>query len=777
MPIEDGPMLNDEHITNSDATDMPSGWGARLKPYWATLIVFALTLAGTAGISIYEYRISDDRAVQAFQETMQSSGQNIIEKLRTYENALTTVRGFVDASESVTCAEWDTFFESSSLTKQYPGAYGFSYIRRVKPESVSDFLRASRKDIPQFEIHYPPNADQIGHTGDLYVVQYTAPDTNHSSLGLDLASKSANKRVYDLAARQNAVAMSRPMHLYQGARSEWGVVLAMPLYSQDPSLFSPEQREENVVGWVACPIGLNTFFQSEWDNAWDDYHISMYSSDNTASGTEVYTSKTKDSHTDTSCEYMVDTSFSFGGQMFVLSMCSKDSSVIVPDYAKANLALAVSGFFTVLLTGIVFASSRTGIGARRMALEMTLSLRERDAQHRILIERANAANVSKSGFLANMSHEIRTPLTAVLGYTEVLGDQLRDKASEKDLYRSLNCIQRSGEHLRSIVNDILDLSKIDAGKIDISSSRCCLPDLIREVVDTFRDRVQKKNLSIETCVESPIPEYLSTDGLRIRQILINLVGNAIKFTDSGSITISIRFADGKLAFTVRDTGIGIHPDTIDALFHPFEQADNSFTRRHEGTGLGLSISRKIARLMHGDIAVESKPGSGSAFTFWFPAKVEDDSPMVESISGLQISPEITETSRVERVCGRVLLVEDGVDNQRLISHFLRRAGLEVEIASNGKIALEMLEQDGAFDVVLMDMQMPVMDGYTAARTLRDQGNTIPIIALTAHAMQGDREKCINAGCSDYLTKPIDRNLIISKIAEYIGPETSPSQAA
>jgi signal transduction histidine kinase/CheY-like chemotaxis protein/HPt (histidine-containing phosphotransfer) domain-containing protein len=385
-------------------------------------------------------------------------------------------------------------------------------------------------------------------------------------------------------------------------------------------------------------------------------------------------------------------------------------------------------------------------------------------------ELAEAANRSKSEFLANMSHEIRTPLNGILGFTELL-IRGADGGNEQERADFLKTIRSSGKHLLQLLNDVLDISKIEAGQMQIETISCSPHQLLAEVISVLRVPARKRGITLDYRWESGIPETIQSDPHRLKQLLMNLVNNAIKFTDEGSVLVVAKLLDGKrpmIQFQVRDTGIGIPPEKLETIFHPFVQADNSVTRKYGGTGLGLAISYRIAKSLGGDLTVESDVGHGSVFT------VAVD---IGDLTGVTITarPPVTIAGDVGRdVPGsasleglKILLVDDGETNRKLISLFLTRSGATVELAENGALALHAAEQ-AQFNVVLMDMQMPVMDGYTATIRLRENGFTGPIIALTAHAMKGDREKCEAAGCSGYLAKPVNMDELVRTVRLAVG---------
>jgi len=391
---------------------------------------------------------------------------------------------------------------------------------------------------------------------------------------------------------------------------------------------------------------------------------------------------------------------------------------------------------------------------------------------------ADTANHSKSAFLANMSHEIRTPLTAILGFTDILREDKGGVLTHERRLETLNTIQAAGQHLLTVINDILDFSKIEAEKMTLEAIPFCLGNVLIEVRELMLPRAQEKNIELEFELVSPIPPFLKSDPTRLRQTMLNLAGNAIKFTKEGSVTIrcGMESQDGNLVLFMDfvDTGIGISPEQANSLFQSFRQADNTVTRQHGGTGLGLAICKRLACLMGGDVFLKSSEiGLGSCFRLILPVNNINLEQMVHALPVTSSSTDRTVNAAMPtKVEGRILLAEDGLDNQKLICFLLKKAGAHVDIAENGLVALSMIEKAAElnmeYDLLISDMQMPIMDGYTLASTLRERENTIAIIALTAHAMAEDRERCISAGCNEYETKPINRADLLAACQKWIG---------
>ena len=466
------------------------------------------------------------------------------------------------------------------------------------------------------------------------------------------------------------------------------------------------------------------------------------------------------------------------------------------------------------------------ITARKQAEEATETtqneLRQANELANALAKESQAASQAKSEFLANMSHEIRTPMTSILGYSELLTSELGSEIGIEVQKEHLTTIKRHGEHLLAIINDILDLSKIEAGKMQLEVISTSPISIVKDAISLMHFKAQEKGLLLGFCNETEIPNAIQTDPVRLRQIAVNLIGNAIKFTDRGAIKVSLSCDPMRelLSLKVEDTGIGMTQEQISKLFHPFTQADTSTTRRFGGTGLGLRICQRLANMLGGDVKVTSRWGRGSTFVATistgrlYKVKWEEsgkidfqnhseprqrenllssvalsndpdtDAPSYDidsfeaneasetalaRIPGLAIPNPPPQSIEKPLVGVRILLAEDGTDNAKLIRFFLEKSGAQVQIHDNGRTALCSLTYDGtidgdlllppAFDLIITDMQMPELDGYKFASLLRQKGWNRPVIALTAHAMSDDRQKCLDAGCDDFATKPIDRKIL------------------
>jgi signal transduction histidine kinase/response regulator of citrate/malate metabolism len=384
---------------------------------------------------------------------------------------------------------------------------------------------------------------------------------------------------------------------------------------------------------------------------------------------------------------------------------------------------------------------------------------------------AEMANRAKSGFLANMSHEIRTPLTAILGFSETLLDK---DQTEQETEQSVESIIKAGTHLQQIINDVLDLSKIEAEQLEIEKLETSTFKLLSDLDAVVGDQARDKGLNFDIFFKFPVPRKIVTDPTRLRQILINICDNARKFTETGGISIDVAYLEDsrQMSFTITDTGIGMSHQEMGNIFNAFTQSNTSTIRKYGGTGLGLCISQQLAQKLGGNISCHSEKGKGSQFVVTIDAGIGENTEFVNEM----VEPESQQQDYVrddtlipQSLSGKVLLAEDSTDNQQLISMYVRKTGAEITIAENGKIAVNHAMSDD-FDLILMDMQMPVMGGVEATQWLRQIGCRTPIVALTANAMKQDRDRCLAAGADGYLTKPVDLQKFYRVLVKFLRDE-------
>ncbi|MEI8374063.1 MAG: response regulator [Planctomycetota bacterium] len=600
-----------------------------------------------------------------------------------------------------------------------------------------------------------------------------------SVVGADLLGAAGLTEVFWNACDHQELRLSGVPDQALGSASRGTVFLSLPIYRERTSRNSQTDLRGHLAGWAVLGIDAQRFAAQVLAIESDGLALNLW--DATESPRLLYPTTPSPSITRGS---LVGERFvkevTFGGRKWIIEILPGKLQLlnygIAAEYFPAGISLLCTLFLTLLTSLIV--NERTN--AIKLASQLQTTNRQLESANKHTLEAmlvAQAASRAKSDFLANMSHEIRTPMTAILGYSNLLLQQGTSKSEQEDF---VQIIHRNGNHLLGIIDDILDISKIESGKMAVERIPCSPRQLANEAISLMQVSAIAKSLSLQIEYRGAIPETIQSDPTRLRQILINLLGNAVKFTKVGGVRLGVRLLDPPetpnphLGFEVIDTGVGMQPEQLCSLFQPFTQADTSMTRRFGGTGLGLAISKRLAQMLGGDITGTSSAGKGSSFL----VSIETG-----PLEGVRISDGFREALPVTtnppsdkqvqdiRLSARVLLAEDGLDNQRFITFVLKKAGVQITVADNGQIALDCVqsaqEEGNPFDVILMDMQMPVLDGYEATRRLRAEGYTGPIIALTAHAMAEDRQKCLDAGCDDYATKPIERQNLLKTVAQWM----------
>jgi len=414
---------------------------------------------------------------------------------------------------------------------------------------------------------------------------------------------------------------------------------------------------------------------------------------------------------------------------------------------------------------------QVSIRAKKEVEEANRKLEQALDHANILTREAKVANNAKSEFLANMSHEIRTPMNGIVGMLTLALNKEREEKIREYLIIAKTC----ADSLLNLINDILDISKVEAGKLAIEIIDCNVDEILSVINSSMRPSASEKGVGFEVVLKTDVPEKIKTDPTRLNQCLVNLTGNAVKFTETGGVTVELSLEEMGdkpfVRFDVVDTGIGIPVDQQKSIFDKFMQADSSTTRKHGGTGLGLAITKQLTQLLGGDLTLTSEPGKGSTFSVIIPANIDIASAtMISNDKWCKKEQKVEPSDEINNAAGKVLVVEDDFASQQVILGMLEETNLQAEIANNGIEAVNKVTS-GSYDLIFMDIQMPNMNGYDATKIIREKGYTLPIIALTAYAMKGDEEKCLNVGCDAYLPKPVDAEKLFETLSEFLSFES------
>ncbi len=770
-------------------------WFARSPSIWqrrrfSVVAPLSVCLIIVIGAFISAKRWESVRQNMALKQQATAIDAKIERSLQQDISILNSITGLYAASNAVDQREFAAFVVQWAAKR--PGVQALEWVPRVSAEERAVWEQTT------FVKGQPVQIRERGANGKMveasprdeyYPVTFLEPLAgNEAAIGYDLGSDAIRLEALITARDRGEAVASDPVRLVQLRGAQPGVLVFAPIYRNDAPRATVAQRRENLLGFAIGVFRLGDLACAALADETDlpvQVHLidtEANSSDQTlavlnlSNGPELLESPLIAMSSDLP-EF--SRPVSFAGRTWELRV------VALPEYLARHHPWST---WMVLIGGMMFAMLFSAYlltnSGRSDETEQLVEIRTKELE--LATNQANAATQAKSEFLAAMSHELRTPLTAILGFTQTLKASDEADHFSKQALDSLNTISRNGEHLLALINDILDLSKIEAGKLELDARRVSPFEIVKDTIQLMSVRAVDRDLELRCNFTTALPQELLLDDVRVRQILVNLLGNAIKFTEAGHVTLDVsaekRDDSYVLRFVVSDTGIGMTELQLDRIFQHFTQADGSTSRKFGGTGLGLAISRRLAHMLGGKISVASTHKAGSQFTVEIAANGISNSTKWlnhdEYLAAVATSPahepeQLVPTS----IGGRVLLAEDGLDNQRLIAFVLKKADVEVTLVENGREAVDAaLAADPPFDLILMDMQMPVLDGYGAVKALRQAEYCGPIVALTANAMSGDRDKCVEAGCDDYTTKPIDRPKLLRLVAKYVAASQTAATA-
>ena len=713
------------------------------------LIGIVLTLIGWHLASERE----SQRNSEEFSAVAKDGEQALHHRMSTYKTALDGAAALFRARADVSYPEWQKYVETLDLEGALSGLNGIGFIRPVERGREQAFMtRARQLGVPIEAIH--PASDRA----QMLVIKYISPlEQNRAAVGLDLAFEDHRREALLAARAGGEMTITRPITLVQDQQRGSGFLLVRPIYRD--GMIPGTGQGDGFEGWSYAPIKARALLGQLSQRQGISFDLAAYQGRRIEPDALIYDSATEATRNHPS-KFTRTERVEIAGQEWTIVWRS------LPDFeasvqSNEPLIVLLGGIMTSLFLGALLVTlTRRESQVRRKVAEATQALAERDRERSVMLEDLKAARdqslaavKAKSTFLANMSHELRTPMNGVVGFADLL---VRSDLPQ-EARRHAELIAESGRVMGRLLDDILDLSRIEAGKMVIAKEILDPAQTCRHVLRLVGAAAQKKDLDLELKVADDVPDFVTGDKLRLQQVLINLIGNAVKFTDRGFVCIHLGRHKGNLRFEIRDSGIGIDASKLEAIFGDFEQADDGAARLRGGSGLGLAISRKLALAMGGDLTVTSEKGVGSTFSFVVPmpeARI-DIAPDRE----LQAASRGSSKPHLERA--RVLLAEDHDINRMLIEAMAQELGIDLDIATDGKEAVAMVEHaslnDLGYHLVLMDVQMPEMDGLEAASVLRKKGfdaKTLPIVALTANAFAEDVADCLAAGMQEHCSKPL-----------------------
>jgi signal transduction histidine kinase/CheY-like chemotaxis protein len=736
-------------------------------------VVLCLSLFITAASSSITQTLLNREETAHFEKKVKSISLAIETRLKIYTNALIATQALFKANNFTDRNEFSAFISSFNLKTQYPGMHGIGYTVKVSQKDLSRHIRQIQTSgLPDYR-PWPQS-----HEAEFFSIIYIEPLDwrNKRALGYNMHSDPIRRKAMDQARDSGEPSTTGLVTLVQetNEKTQAGFLIYVPIYKKNVPVSNFEERRKAIEGFVFSPFRVqDLFMQIQKDLLKDDSSIIIKVFDGNSESDKDLLFSSLEGKQKTHLKYSRESSL----PLFIADHPWTLKIQAAPEnklnwWELSPLFVAILGSVISFLIFYIHRFSRTLTMNLKEDLKRQKYTQERVREAQILSEKANEA---KSRFLSAITHEIRTPLGIILGFADLAIDT---KGINDEIRDYLVGIKRNGNSLLDLIGDVLDLSKIEANKMEMDLRRILLNETLDDIISSLNLLAREKGLNLKLIKEEPLPNFISTDPLRFRQILINLIGNAIKFTEKGEVSLRVRGLSKPvigsrihLEFLIQDSGIGIMPEFKKTIFQPFCQGEFLKSQTHRGTGLGLALSKQLAIGLGGDAElVHSEFGKGSTFRFYINGGLYSEAPTEkEPTTDENRNSVLSSNFQLPLQSVNILVAEDSSDNQLLIKRYLTSAGAKIDFAKDGLEALSMANKKD-YDVILMDIQMPNLDGYEATQRLRKEGYKKKIIALTANAFREERERILSGGFDQYLTKPISRINLIKEISSILFKE-------